>query len=114
MDYKQVIIVRNDLKMPKGKLAAQVSHASVEAVLRGDKGKVKEWKKEGMKKIILKVDSLRELHKYNLQAKRSGLTTAVITDAGKTFFKRSTVTCVAIGPDEEQKVDEITGNLKMV
>ena len=52
---KQVILIRQDLKMPKGKLATQVAHASVEATLRSDKEKIKEWRKQGMKKIILKV-----------------------------------------------------------
>ena len=56
-EYKQVILVRQDLQLPKGKLAAQVAHASVEAVLRSDKTVVKNWRAEGMKKIVLKPTS---------------------------------------------------------
>ena len=111
---KQVILVRDDLKIPKGKLAAQCSHASVEATLKSDKDAVKEWRKEGMTKIILKVENEKELLKYNQIAKDSGLTTALITDAGRTFFKEPTRTCLAIGPDDEEKIDKITGNLKLI
>ena len=110
---KQVILVRQDLKLTKGKMAAQVAHASVEGVLRSKKEKVKEWHKEGMKKIVLKIPDLRELHKYNQFAKDAGLVTAVITDAGKTHVAPGTTTCFAIGPDEEEKIDSITEGLKL-
>ena len=111
---KQVILVRNDLKMPKGKTVAQCSHGSVEATLKSDKEKINEWKREGMKKAVLSVDSEKELLKYNQQAKDAGLVTALITDAGKTFFKEPTRTCLAIGPDKDEKIDKITGKLKLV
>lgn len=103
-----------DLKMPKGKLATQVAHASVEAVLKSSKEKVHEWYEEGMKKIVLKVADGKELQRYKKEAETRGLKTALITDAGKTFFERPTVTCLAIGPDAEEKIDRITGHLKMV
>ena len=111
---KQAILVRNDLKMPKGKMSAQSSHASVEAVLKSDKEKINEWKKDGMMKVVLKVDNEKELLKYNQQAKDSGLITAMITEAGKTFFKEPTKTCLAIGPDKEEKIDKVTGKLKLI
>ena len=114
---KQVILVRNDLKMAKGKTATQCCHASVEATLRTlkvSKEKVKEWREDGMKKVVLRVDSEKELLKYNQQAKDSGLITALITDAGKTFFKEPTRTCLAIGPDKDEKIDKITGKLKLI
>jgi PTH2 family peptidyl-tRNA hydrolase len=114
MELKQVIIVRNDLKLPKGKLAAQCSHASVEAVLRSDKTKVNVWRREGMAKIVLKVQDLKELRNYNELAKSTGLVTAVITDAGKTVVAPGTITCLAIGPDLEEKIDKITQNLKLL
>lgn len=114
MELKQVIIIRNDLKLPKGKMAAQAAHAAVEAVLKGDKDKVKDWRHMGSKKVTLKVDSKEELYKYAQQAKDEGLTTAIITDAGRTVIEPGTVTCAAIGPDEEEKIDRITKNLKMI
>ncbi|MFH1770771.1 MAG: peptidyl-tRNA hydrolase Pth2 [archaeon] len=114
MAYKQAILVRADLKLPKGKLAAQVAHASVEAVLRSDKEKVKAWRKEGMSKIVLKVDNLKQLHEFNQLAKDSSLITTVITDAGKTVIAPGTTTCCAIGPDEEEDIDAIVASLKLL
>jgi len=111
---KQVILVRMDLKMDKGKLAVQCSHASVEAVLKTNREKVNEWLHDGAKKVVLKVESLKELQKYKQEADDIGLKTALITDAGKTFFTKPTTTCVAIGPDDEDKIDRVTGQLKML
>ena len=56
MEFKQVILVRQDLKLPKGKMAAQCAHASVEAVFNSDKSKVDAWRDQGQKKIVLKVE----------------------------------------------------------
>ena len=112
--YKQVILVREDLKLPPGKLAAQSSHASVDSALKSENQKVKEWKKDGGKKIILKVDDEKELLKYKVLADDAGLETALIKDAGHTVLEPGTITCLGIGPDEEIKIDKITGNLKMV
>ncbi|MBT3720591.1 peptidyl-tRNA hydrolase [archaeon] len=114
MSLKQTIIIRQDLKIPKGKMSAQAAHASVEAVLRSDKDLVKEWRNNGSAKIVLKVPDEKTLLKYNQIAKDSGLTTALITDAGKTVIAPGTRTCFAIGPDDEEKIDEITSDLKLV
>ncbi len=110
---KQVILVRQDLKMPKGKLAAQVSHASVAAVLKSGKAKVEAWNIHA-KKVIVKVKDEKELLSFNHNAQKARLKTAVIRDAGKTFFKKPTITCLAIGPDDEEKIDKVTKNLKML
>jgi len=117
MEYKQVILMRQDLKLPKGKMAAQVAHASVEAVmktLKSDKDKVKQWRDMGQKKVVLKVSGKADLHKYNQMAKDAGLKTAVITDAGRTCIAPGTTTCCAIGPDSEDNIDAITGELGMM
>jgi len=111
---KQVILVRQDLKLPKGKLAAQVAHASLESAMRSDKKIVQKWRDFGMKKVVLKVDNLDELKKYRDHAQRIGLVTAMITDAGHTTVEPGTITCLGIGPDDEEKIDKVTGNLKMV
>lgn len=100
--------------MGAGKTAAQSSHASVEAVLKSDKEKVEEWKKEGMKKVVLKVENEEDLLKLKKEAEKLKLVTALIKDAGRTFFKKPTVTCLAIGPDKEEKIDKVTGKLKML
>lgn len=114
MELKQVIIIRNDLKLPKGKMAAQTAHAAVEAVLKSDRDKVRDWRKQGSKKITVKVDSKDELYKYAQRAKDDGFSTAIITDAGRTVIEPGTVTCAAIGPDNEEKIDKITKELKMI
>ena len=64
MSLKQVILVRQDLKLPKGKLAAQVAHASTECVLKSYKDDISKWRQEGMKKVVLKVGSEKDLFKY--------------------------------------------------
>ncbi|MBI1935818.1 peptidyl-tRNA hydrolase [Candidatus Woesearchaeota archaeon] len=114
MPYKQVILVREDLKLPKGKLAAQCSHASVDSILKSDRKIVDLWRKEGGKKIVLKVKDEKELFKYKQMAEDYGLKTALITDAGHTVLEPGTITCLGIGPDEEEKIDRVSGKLKMV
>lgn len=114
MSLKQVILVRKDLKLPKGKLAAQTSHASVEAVFNSEKHIVDEWRKQGMKKVVLKVEDKKELFQMKDIAENHNLKTAVITDAGKTVVMPGTVTCMAIGPAQEDEIDKITKHLKLV
>jgi len=113
-ELKQVILVRNELNMPKGKLAVQVAHASVDAVLKTGKKLVNSWKLRGMKKVCLKVDNLESLKKYIDKAKVNGITTSIITDAGKTVFSGPTITCGAIGPDFSEKIDLVTADLKIL
>jgi len=114
MPYKQVILVRKDLKLPLGKASSQVAHASVDATLKSDKKIVELWKKEGGKKIVLKVKDEKELLKYKQMAEDLGLKTALIKDAGHTVVEPGTITCLGIGPDEEEKIDEVSGKLKMM
>ncbi len=114
MPYKQVILIRMDLKLPKGKLGVQCAHASVEAVLRSAPSIVDGWRHDGMAKIVLKVKDEKELIKYFQSAKDSGLRASLITDAGKTVVAPGTKTAVAIGPDEEEKIDKVTGKLKIL
>ena len=111
---KQVILVRTDLKLPKGKMAVQCAHASSESLLKSHKDDISKWRSEGMKKIVLKVEDKKELLEYKNKAEDAGLVTALITDAGKTVVAPGTMTCLGIGPDKEEKIDKVTGNLKMV
>ena len=113
MAYKQVIVMRADLKLPKGKAAAQSAHAAVECVLRSDKELVKRWRAQGMAKIVLKAADEHELLALNQKAKDAGLVTAVITDAGRTVVEPGTKTCMGAGPDEEEKLDAVFGGLKL-
>lgn len=113
-EYKQVILVRTDLKMAKGKIASQVSHASVEAVLKSNNNKVSLWKKQGMKKVVLKVKDEKELLNYKNKATRLGLKNSLIRDAGRTQIKAGSVTALGIGPDEASKIDKVTSSLKIL
>ena len=111
---KQVILVRQDLDMGKGKIGAQCAHAAVEAEMLSSRSKVEEWLNEGAKKVVLKVKDLRELKEYEKEAKKEKLVVATIIDRGLTEVKPSTVTCMAIGPDEENKIDKVTKDLKLL
>ncbi len=111
---KQVILVRQDLNLPKGKLGAQVAHAAVACFNKTNFFKKKRWLATGMKKIVLKVKDLDQLREFSTLAKSAGLTNAMIADAGRTTVDPGTITCLGIGPDEEDKIDAITGKLKML
>lgn len=113
-EYKQVILIRNDLKLPKGKMAGQSAHAAVEAALKADSTNLKQWRQTGAKKVVVKVDSEKELYKYIQMAKDQGLTTSIITDAGKTVIAPGTTTCGCIGPNKEEDIDPICSELKLM
>lgn len=111
---KQVIVIRADLKLPKGKAAAQAAHAAVEAMWRADKETVKQWRQEGMAKIVLKIADEKALLQLLQQAKDAGLATALITDAGKTVVAPGTTTCMAAGPADEETINHIFGSLQLL
>ncbi|MBN1159977.1 MAG: peptidyl-tRNA hydrolase [Candidatus Diapherotrites archaeon] len=115
-NYKQVVLIRNDLNMGKGKIAAQAGHAFVEAY---KKTKMKNpdavdiWEKTGGEKVVLKVSSESELIKYYDRLKRK-FPTVLITDAGHTQIKSGTKTCIGVGPVKESEIDPITSELKLL
>jgi len=112
-ELKQVILIRKDLNMSKGKIAAQAGHACVIAVLSSNKKLIDSWNKTGMKKIALKVENEEELLKYLKKAEEEGLNFSLVQDAGHTEVAPGTKTCGAIGPAPEGLIDKITGELKM-
>lgn len=114
MGYKQVIVVRDDLTLSRGKLAVQVAHAAILGCQAADRKVVEEWKREGQKKIVLKVESIQHLMEIKEKASKQGLPTAIVRDAGLTELPPGTITAVAIGPDDEKKIDKITGNLPLL
>ncbi len=111
---KQVIVVRADLKMGKGKLAAQAAHASVEAFLKAEESAREAWLKEGQKKVVLKVKSEKELLELYDRARKAHLSPVLIRDAGRTQLKKGTITCLGVGPDIEEKLNSIFGGLKLL
>ena len=112
--YKQVIIIRKDLKMGKGKLAAQSSHASYSSAKKAAKKMLDAWENEGQKKIVLKVASEKELLDLEKRCAKAGIPCALIMDAGKTQLEPGTVTALGIGPERDDKIDQITGNLALL
>lgn len=111
---KQVIVVRQDLKLPKGKLAAQVAHASVEAVLQSSRSVVDSWHRQGMKKIVVKVADEAQIKQIQRLARSKGIIARTITDAGKTVVAPGTLTALGLGPAEESLIDQVTGDLSMM
>jgi len=110
---KQVIAARTDLGMGRGKLAAQVAHASLSAYEDTGRKARKAWKGGGQKKIVVKAPDESTLFDLADQARRDGLPHAIIRDAGHTQLESGTATAVAIGPAEENLVDRITGDLSL-
>ena len=119
MGLKQVIVVRADLTMSRGKACAQAAHASVSAVIKTQQHDrvfkadlIKKWRDEGAKKIVVQVSSEGSLLKLVEQCVRAGLKHALIKDAGQTELAPGTMTALGIGPDEESKIDTLTKDLK--
>lgn len=124
---KQVIVIRRDLKMGRGKEIAQGAHAAMAWMTRRIEifeleGNLAvflltpaehEWVTGSFTKITLQVSSLDELMAIYDAAEAAGLETHLITDAGLTEFHGvPTVTCLAIGPDYTDLIDPITKDLK--
>ena len=115
--YKQVIVVRTDLNMGKGKMVAQGCHASIDAFIKAQKKcpeVVEKWLREGQKKVVVKVKSEEELIEIFKEASIEGLPCSLIRDAGRTQLTPGTCTAVAIGPEREVRIDKITGRLKLL
>jgi PTH2 family peptidyl-tRNA hydrolase len=115
--YKLVIVFRSDLKLSKGKVAAQAGHAAVSAAEEARKRHREwwqEWLWEGQRKIAVKVKSEKELRELEEQAKESGLPCALIVDRGLTEIPPDTVTCLGIGPAPSEKVDKLTARLPLL
>jgi len=116
-DNKMVIVVRKDLKLSPGKMAAQVAHAAVNCALVSKKRKpllFERWYHEGQKKVVVKVQNLMELYQIKQDAEDAGLVTSLITDAGLTELPPNTTTCLGIGPAPNAEVDRVTGHLGLM
>jgi PTH2 family peptidyl-tRNA hydrolase len=111
---KQVIIVNEALKLPRGKLAAQVAHASVASLLASNADQQKQWFGSGMPKVVLSGTSEPEVMELHQKAIESDLPTHLIRDAGRTVVASGTITCLGIGPAAIEDIDKITGHLKLL
>nr|XP_036232669.1 peptidyl-tRNA hydrolase 2, mitochondrial-like [Bactrocera oleae] len=116
---KLVLVVRGDLKMSKGKTAAQCAHAAIlcyqQSQKEQDKQKLVEaWSTLGQPKIVLRVNTLEELTNLQNRAKNAGVIAELVRDAGRTQLEAGTATVLGIGPDIEKNVDELVSNLKLL
>lgn len=135
---KQMIVMRRDLKMRKGKIAAQAGHACVEAVLmalaregrganlratdgwawvehaEGDVTPLTDWFDAGVAKVCVYVDSEEELLDLAVRGRELGFVVALVRDAGHTeFHGEPTYTCLAFEPLPAEKIDPLTGDLPL-
>lgn len=116
-EIKQVILVRNDLDMGKGKLAAQVAHASVISYLetvKVNKEIVGEWLEHGQKKIVLKVDDDKAIKKLYEAFKFKKIPCGLVNDAGLTQLPSGTITTLGVGPWKSSEIDFFTRALKLL
>jgi len=125
-EVKQVIVLRKDLNMRKGKMIAQGAHASLSVVLKNpkalfsalskrDRSPLCIWLKNSFTKVVLSVNTEQELFMLSDDARRSGIPYSVIRDSGKTEFNGvPTYTAIAIGPYWSDEIDKITGSLKLL
>lgn len=123
---KQVIVMRADLNMRKGKMVAQGAHASMKAVL--DRGCVHDgqlhipldtnldgWLNGSFTKICVKAENLPDVLEAYHQALKLEIPSSLIVDSGKTEFGgMNTITCCAIGPADSDVIDTITGHFKLI
>lgn len=118
---KQVICIRKDLNMRKGKMCAQSAHASLMAYMSAIQDISKSaldaflWLRDHkMTKICVGVDSEAELLNIYNQAQKSGIICSLVLDAGHTEFKEPTYTSCCLGPAPSEQIDTITGKLKLL
>jgi len=114
---KQIIILRKDLRLGKGKLAAHAAHASL-AAYRKTASKypeiVEEWIAGGEKKVVVGIGSEKELLELFDKVKQIGIPCELIRDAGLTQISPGTITALGIGPWNEEELDKLTGHLKLL
>ena len=115
-DIKQVIAVRTDIKMGRGKTAAQVGHACVLAAEAARVSRHDWWSEwwNTQEKVVVKVPGYDELERIRQEAARAGLPYYLVRDAGHTQLAPGTATCVSVGPAPEHMIDRITGELSLL
>ncbi len=113
MDYKQMIFIRTDLGMNKGKIAAQAAHASLASFLKNEDEINSEWISQGMKKIVLKITE-KDVKAILTECKKNKFICAVIHDAGKTQVEAGSLTAIGVGPEEEKKLEKAFSTYKLL
>ncbi len=116
-ELKQVIIIRTDIEMGKGKMAAQVAHASLMSYLEANKSNkevAEQWLRNGEKKIVLKIDDPDKMKRLFDAFKYKGVPCALVSDAGLTQLPPGTKTALGIGPWSSSEIDAFTSALKLL
>src|SRR5215471_10022162 len=116
-EFKQALVVRLDLKIGRGKIAVQCSHAAVgaaEEARMSNPGWWKEWFANGQPKIALKVADLDKILSLEQQARAKKFPFSVVKDRGLTQIPPGTITCIGIGPAPSTLLDGLTGNLSLL
>jgi len=115
--YKQVIVIRSDLCMSAGKVAAQACHACLgasEEVRRRQPSVWRAWQAEGGRKIVVAVSSKEALVEVSKRARRMGIPRYLVEDRGLTEIPPGSITALGIGPALASKIDKVTGNLPLL
>ena len=116
-ELTMVLVTRADLKLSKGKLAAQCGRAVMECTVRAKKAiprNLDRYRREGARKIVCKAEDDVALKSILGQAKSADLVCYLVKDAGHTEIPPGTITVVGIGPGPRSEIDKITGNLQLV
>ncbi|KAL7794001.1 peptidyl-tRNA hydrolase PTH2 domain-containing protein [Trichoderma afarasin] len=121
-ECKLVLVVRTDLGMTKGKIAAQCSHATLacyKALARADPASAERkvlarWERFGQAKIAVQIKGQAEMLELRGKARAMGLTAEVIQDAGRTQIEAGSMTVLGVGPGPKSLVDKVTGDLKLL
>lgn len=114
---KLALIVRSDLKLSRGKAAAQCAHAAIACYQRAEATQpqvLRQWLLAGQPKIVLRCASLAELERLQREARDAGLVEASVADAGRTQVEAGTVTVLGVGPAPEAAVAAVVGELKLL
>ncbi|HZD12115.1 MAG TPA: peptidyl-tRNA hydrolase Pth2 [Candidatus Binatus sp.] len=114
---KQVLVIRSDLEMGKGKIAAQCSHAAVlaaEQARKHYKGWWEEWFRDGQTKVVLKVVGVDPILGLGRRSVSERLPYYIVKDMGITQLEPGTVTCIGIGPGPAAKIDQLTADLPLL
>ncbi|ODQ56404.1 PTH2-domain-containing protein [Saitoella complicata NRRL Y-17804] len=115
-EAKLVLVVRTDLGMTKGKIAAQCSHATLacyKSLLRHNPALLQHWESAGQPKITLQTKDEEEMLVMQAKALSLGLVARVVRDAGRTQIPAGSATVLGVGPGPRSVVDEVTGHLRL-
>ncbi|MFX1455973.1 MAG: peptidyl-tRNA hydrolase Pth2 [Promethearchaeota archaeon] len=116
-EFKQVILIRTDLKMGTGKKCVQSCHASVSAsdlVRVHNKNVWKNWKNSGQKKVVIKLNNIEHMIEIIKKLDSDNIPYFIVKDAGLTQLPPDTTTAIGVGPVESSRIDKITGDLKLL